>query len=864
MEQTFFDRFRSMRDARLLSKAVSISRELWNLFSTGVSLQLEIRKTGSERPRPFVGIWDDIRFAVRNLLKNRAFSLGAIAMLALGIGVNTAIYSVNAGMSHIVQRFQDPDELAFLWGVEEGWQSAWISGQDYLEWKASATAFRDMGVYRTSTAYVSGSGEPQRVDAVHASTNLFPMLGLTTEIGRLFGPADVDPSAPDAAVLTYRLWMERFGGDPDVLGQTVTLNDIPHTVIGVLPKTVEFEMLWRGTGVFTPLALNPAELTWEDRRYRVIGRLAVGAGMEMAQVQLSAIAARLADAHPETNSEVRARVEAFEDFFYSNDDKLGMALSMAGVVAVLLIACVNLANILLAKGTARQGEIAVRLAVGASRWRMIRQLLSESFILAFVGGVAGIYLGQIGTRLLITSSPHNPFLLEEAGIDGGLLTFVVLVSVAAALAFGLAPALLSTKVSLAEGVKESLAGASSGRARKRFRSWILVGQIALTVPLVLTCAIAYLNVTALERVDMGFERDGLLTLLIDLPVHRYRNGAQWATFYDEALEAVGTVPRIESVAAGSSFPVGGGQRSLYAPMIVQGRETEEGMARGPYGFQAVSPEYFATLGSSLRSGRYFAVGDGPVDPQVAIVNEAFVRFYWPDEDALGKQLMPVPPESPDEETPEPVTVVGVVADFGARFNGDPPGPTLYRPLGQTPTTSSFLVVRTGAEPAVVFPRIREAIRRLDATVPISHLRTSETIVDEWLQETRVIAAALGLIGVLALIMATVGLYGMVAYSVAQRTYELGIRMVLGADRSAVRLNVMKSFVTLSGVGLAIGFLISLALAAVMRSQLAMLQVSWIPSVLGIVGVLTAVVIMASYLPARRATAIEPAVALRCE
>jgi hypothetical protein len=303
---------------------------------------------------------------------------------------------------------------------------------------------------------------------------------------------------------------------------------------------------------------------------------------------------------------------------------------------------------------------------------------------------------------------------------------------------------------------------------------------------------------------------------------------------------------------------------MLAPMVVQGRETLEGIARGPYGFQSVSPEYFNTLGVPIRSGRSFTSNDGAADPPVAIVNEAFTEFYWPDESPVGKQLMPVQGDVSDGIPAGPVTVVGVVADFGATFRGDPPGPTLFRPQQQAPLTWMVLVARTSADPGTVFSQLQSTVRQLDEGVPLSELRTGEAIAARWLQESRVIAAALGLLGALALGLATVGLYGMVAYSTAQRTFELGIRMVLGADRRAVRVAVMRSFLVLSGIGVVVGLMISLAIAAVLRSQLVLLKVSWVPSVLGIVALVLLVVILASYLPARRATTIEPALALRCE
>jgi putative ABC transport system permease protein len=864
METTFFDRLRAAGNRRGASRSgvPLLVAELWSLFWNGLLERLE----AISKLRPFIGFPDDLRFSIRALFKHRIFALSAVLMLALGIGVNTAIFSINKGMASIVQRFHEPEELVLLWGVEPGWDRASVSALDYIEWQRQADAFQDMGFYRGTTRYVTGDGEPRKIRVVQASSNLLPMLGLSTEIGRLHGVNDESPSAPAVAVLTYRLWQERYDGQKDVLGRTMLLNDSPHTIIGVLPRKVEFEMLWRGAGVFTPLILDPAELSWEDRYYRVIARLDSDTSVKQAQTQMSAIAARLAEAQPETNTDVRVRVEPFEEFFYSADDRLAVMLLMMAVVAVLLIACVNLANLLLAKGTARQGEMAIRLAVGASRWRIVRQLLTESFLISFLGGLLGIALGLWGMRLLMTSFASNPFQPEEMSLDWALLIFAFAVSAAAALAFGLTPALICSRVSLGEGVKESKTGASSSLSRKRFRSSILVAQLALTVPLVMTCIVAYLNVRALEHVDFGFPREGLLTMQIDLPTHRYPNDVRRSDYYREAVAAVRSIPGVVGAGAAISLPMGAGWMKNYGPLVVQGRETAEGRAQGPRGFKTATPEYFKVFAATLKRGRYFTAEDTAGGPPVAIVNEAFARFYWPDEDPIGKQLTPVETSAGAfaETSRQPITLVGVVKDIGATFYGEPPEAEIYLPHAQFPNASMYLCARVSGDPLKLIPVVQRILQQIDAEVPITGFRSGEMIMDEWLNESRVIAVTLGLLGVLALGLSVIGLYGMVAYSVAQRTFELGVRIVLGADRADIHTTVMRSFLMLSGLGLLIGLVVSAIMGIVMRSQLAMLQVTWIPTMLGIMGLLTAVTVLASYLPARRATAIEPAVALRCE
>lgn len=817
------------------------------------------------RRNPIAGFWYDLRFAIRSQLKNRGLAVSAVVMLALGIGANTAIFSMNTGMARVVQRFDQPDELVFLWGVTDGRDRVSVSVRDFLEWRTQADAFQDMGVYRQVARYVTGDREPQRITAVQASANLLPMLGLDAEAGRLHGPADEAASAAPVAVITYRFWQNWYGGAAEVLGRTLHSNDEAFTVVGVLPAKVEFEHPWRDAAVFIPLILNLGAPNWEDRSYRVMARLADGTSVEQAQAQMTAIAARLAQAQPETDAEVGARVEPFADYFYSPDDKLAVGSLLLAVFAVLLIACVNLANLLLAKGSARQGEVAIRLALGASRGRVVRQLLTESLLLSFLGGALGVVLGLWGLKLLLTSLPSSPFLPAEVGLDLVVLSHAFAIAVIAALVFGLTPALLASRVSLGESIKEG-GVRSASRSRKRFRNGILVAQLALTVPLVFSCIVGYRQVETLRNLDFGFPTGRLLTAQIDLPAYRFTENAQRTEFVNAAAEAVRGIPGVTAAAAGMNVPIGAGYSSVFGPFVVRGREVEDWSNRGPRGYEVVTPEYFQTIGVSLRRGRLMTTADGPGSPTVAVVNESLVRRYWPDQNPVGQRLIPdvVDGQWGGEDTPGDVTVVGVVADFGATFFGDPPNPAVYLSHLQQPVSSIKLVARTDADPLSLAPALRAAVKRVDPGVPLSQIQSGEGLVDVWLQESRTIAAMLGVLGILALGMAVVGLYGMVAYSVAQRTFELGLRMVLGADAGAIRRTVMRSFVSLAGAGLVIGLFISAIGGFVARSQLVMLRIPLISTVGGVVLLLAGVVLVASYLPARRATSIEPVQALRGE
>jgi putative ABC transport system permease protein len=868
MEETFFDRVGWEQGPR---RGLVFLQEAWSLAWCGVAARL-----GSSTVRGAVtGLDDDLRFAVRSLARSPAFSVGAVVMLSLGIGATNCMFSMNTGMSRVAERFQDPDELVVVWGTRPGVRRTSIRDRDLDPWIVEPGLFEEMGYYASREAYVGGGEEPLKTVEVQASVGLLPMLGIEPEVGRGLAPSDADAAAEPVALVSWRFWQERLAGDPDALGRILVLDEVAHTVIGVLPRKLDSGHPWEGVGAFTPV--RPVVETPEgspgqaERTWRVMARLDDGSSPDQVQARLSALVERSSADRPEDERLAGVWVQPLRDYLYSPQDRMAVWSIILAAVAVLLIACVNLANLLLARGVTRQSEMAVRMAVGASRWQIVRRLLVECFLLAFLGGVAGIYLGSWGMRIMLSSFTTSPFMAEEVAIDPTLLLFTLTVASLAALTFGLTPALLTSNISLGESMKEGSTSTTSSAGRRRFRQGILVAQLALVVPLVVTCVVAFRHVRTLQHVDFGLETERMLTVRVDLPPTRYAAPEEQSDFYQRLLEAMETVPGVEAVGAGVDVPIGAYAFTQLGPLLVEGRDAEEGAARGVGGYKVVTPGFFRALGASFARGRAPGPQDGTHDPLVAVVNEAFADRYWPDEEPVGKRLYTEASRSATFSsylegrgwTPgRAITVVGVVRDFGATFYGDPPSPTVYLPHAQHPTPSMVLVVRTEGDPLSLIPTLREVVRRVGPEVPLTRLLTGEGLVADWLRESRSIAATLGLVGVLALVLAVVGLYGMVSYTVGRRTPELGVRMALGAGAWAIRMSVMRSFLVLGSVGVALGLVLSALGATAMRSQLTMLRTPVLSTALVITVVLMAVVAVASYVPARRATRIEPVRALR--
>jgi len=804
--------------------------------------------------------FEDLRHTVRQLVRNPGFTAAAVITLGLGIGANTSMFNIANAARMIPERFDRPDGLVFLWtSVPPRWGNGSSNMLDVIDWRQRATSFEQMGAFRRAEYVFIGEGEPETITAMRASVNLFPLLGLEAQVGRLPDAEDEAPDAQQVAVLTHAFWQRKFGGSPDALGRTVKLDDVAHTIIGVVPAGLEFDSFWRDAAVFTVLPPNPPETTREYAGTWAVARLSPGVSVEQAQAELDGIAAGLAEAFPETNAERTVVLESMRDFFLPPEDMVAWVATLVAVAGVLMIACINLANLLLARASSRGGEFAVRVALGAGRARIVRQLLTESLLLALAGGALGLLLSRWVVAAINNYADLLTFQPDEIGVSSTLLAYTLLVTVGSALVFGLAPALAASRISPGAALKD--AGASPGRFRTRFRNAIVVAQLALTLPLLIACAMAARQLVFLESLDLGFDRENLLVMHADVPTYRYENPEQWTEYFHEALERVEATPGIEAAGATLSFPIGAGLIMAYdGALVIEGRVGEDPRPADARGYQVITPGYLRVMGVPILRGRGFTDRDRADAPEVAIVNQRMADHYWPEQDALGKRFT----SDPTAAEVQWVTVVGVVGDVGADFWGETARTTLYRPLAQRPRAGMELVVRTAGDPMDAIPALRGAVHALDPEVPLYRFRTVDDFVDTWLNETRVITGMIGGMGLLALGLASVGLFGMIAYSVAQRTREIGVRVALGARRSAIMRLVVQSSLRLVTIGVAIGLVLSLGVAIALMSLLYGAEAPRPLTVVGALVLLFAVALVAAYVPARRATRIDPLAALRTE
>ena len=805
-------------------------------------------------------LFEDIRYGARMLIKNPGFTAIALITLALGVGVNTAMFSFINAMRIIPQRFADPDEVVFLRSTRERQERYRrpVNALDYLDWGEQATIFADMALFSQRTRVLTGGGEPERVMTVQAAADLLPILGFDAQVGRIHRVEEDAVGAEQVALLSDRFWQRRFDGDVDILGQTIILDDLPFTVIGVLPPELDFEpLIYRKIDLLTPLRLDRAKLKRGQLHGTAMARLRPGVTVEQAQAEMSGIAARLAEAYPDTNKEIGVWVQSLGKSLFSPEDRLASLALLAAVGCVLLIACVNLANLLLSKATARGREFAIRAALGAGRGRIVCQLLTESLLLALLGGALGTLVGVWAVDLFMSSQPDTPFRREEMGLHPAVLTYALVLSAAAALVFGLGPALTTSKISLHEALKEGEVS-SAGQSRNRLRNTLVIGQLAITLPLIICAGLVIRHIIALRTVDVGFNTERLLVMQVDLPGHRYESDVARATFFHDATEAIKSTPGVESAASVNHVPLGGARASV--SVIVEGREVEEGARPDFAGYLIVTPGYFTTMEIPLISGRFFSDHDHAEAPRVAIINQQMATKYWPNDDAVGKRFK-TDPDAPDEPW---TTVVGVVGNVGHSGLYQPLRPEVFFPLRQRPQANMVVVARTLGDPMAQAQVLQGKIRRMDPDQPIYGVRTMKDIIHRWLRDDRMAVWCLSGLAALALGLASVGLYGVISFSVAQRTHEIGIRVALGAGRQDILSLVIKRCLILAVVGVGVGLLLSVGVGLALQSQL--YGVSGIDPVtfIAVSALLLGVAAGAGYLPARRATKVDPMVALRYE
>jgi putative ABC transport system permease protein len=805
----------------------------------------------------------DLRFAVRSFRRTPGFTLVAMGTIALGIASATSVFSI--GEAVLLRRLPFPgaERLVHVWvtNPERGERRTVVSGATYLDWAREARSFEALAAYRRVDFNVTGGELPDRVHGVSVTPEFFSVLGLPVALGRL--PSAPDPvAAGGTVVLADAVWRSRFGGDRGVVGRSIVLDGTAHTVAAVLPPGISFP---EGTMLYVPspnrVPVTPvgSEDRSEDRGagyLSVLGRLRADVGLEAAQSEMSALADRLAHEYPQTKAGEGASVVPLRTDLVG-DLRPTFALLLGAVVLLLLIVCANVANLLAVRATRRRRELAVRVSVGASRGRLRRQLLAESVVLAFLGGVPGFAVSVPGTHALVRMAPEGIPRLAEASVDPRVLLFALLATLATGLVFGVAP-----MVGLSADTASGLMAGGGRRRRARpelLRDVIVVTEVALSLLLVVGAGLMIRTFRALDDVNPGFDPSRVLVAHVSLPGSEYGDDAQ-AAFYDEALERIRALPGVESAATILTLPVHWAVRGTFA-FSVEGRVQDPGETTVA-GYQVASPGIFRTLRIPLLEGRAIEESDREGAPVVAVVNDAMARRYWPDGDAVGARItFWGDPTDPDTEW---ATVVGISGNVVKAGLDQPPEPEAYLPVRQIPMPTSTFVVRSDGDPHELATAVRLAVNEVDSKVPLYDLQSMEDVLATSLDQRRFRMRLLGAFAGAALLLAAVGLYGVVSFSVSQRTREIGIRMALGAARDRVVAQVVRHGLTRVGLGLLSGMAASAAVSGAVESLVFGVSTTDPATYATATVLLAAVAVVASLGPALRAARADPAVTVRVE
>src|SRR5262245_14542163 len=794
------------------------------------------------------------------LLKKPGYTTVAALALALGIGANSAIFSVVNAILLKPLPFDDLDRIVTLWEKipSQGVERNEASVANYLDWRAQSNSFENLAIYAWWSANLGGIEPPERVQGFHVTPNLLDTVGIKVALGRNFRPDEDQPGKENVVILTHGLWQRRFGGDPNVVGRTVNVNGVARTIIGVMPP----EMIYpRGGEILAPVALTPVTMSNRVSHYtRAVGRLKEGVSIGQAQADLDAIARRLEQQYPNTNTGrgvgvlpiLKDTVRLYEAATW---------MMMAAVAFVLLIACANVANLTLACATGRMKEIALRLALGASRGRIIRQLLTESVILAIMGGAVGILLAVWGVDAIKAGMPEEaPAMIpgyNQLGVNWSVVVFTLIVSVATGILFGLAPAIQASMPDLNEILKEG-AGKTSGVGRHRLRAALVVGEISLSLVLLAGAGLLMKNFLAIFRINPGFNPNNVLTMGITLPTAKYREEAQLRAFYDELMRRARSLPGVESAALINHLPLGGSNSST--SFLVEGAPDPPPGQDFDARYRVCTSDYFKTMGIPVVGGRSFTEADTADSRRVVIVNETLAKRFWPNGDAVGKHIRFT--GSPDRNPW--MEVIGVAGDVKHDMV-TPITPDFYLPLAQDTWDSMVLVARTQTPPLAFVRPIRGEIQAIDRDQPVFNVYSMAQVRDRSIGHFWLLGAMMSVFGVFALILAATGIYGVMAYAVSQRTREIGVRMALGAQGADIlKLLVIGQGMRMTAIGIVIGLAGAIGLAQAMRGMLfGVNPTDWAPFT-GVTLLMAGVSLLACYIPARRAAKVDPMVALRYE
>jgi len=801
----------------------------------------------------------DVRYAARLQRKNRGFTIVAVIALALGIGANTAIFSVVNTVLLRPLPYKDPERLVLVWedATKQGYPHDTPAAANFVDWRDQNHVFEGMAAISDESFNLTGSGDPERLEGNTVSASLFPLLGVDPHIGRVFTAAEDQPGSQHVVLLSYALWQRRFGADPGIVGKALTLNGESHIVVGVMPARFQFPST--DSQVWVPIALTQEDAANRNRHYlQVVARLKPGVSLAQAQSEMNTIAARLQQQYPESNTDLGAAVQSLHEYLVG-DIKPALLVLLGAVGLVLLIACANVANLLLARAAVRQKEIAVRVALGAKRSRLMRQFLTESVLLSLLGGLVGLAIAYGGLIVLKAFIPENISQAREISLDLKVLGFTFLISVLTGLIFGLAPAVQAARFNQIETLKEGGRDAATGGSGKRLRSVLVTAEVAISLVLLIGAGLLINSFLRLRNVDPGFRAENLLTMKIVLPDTKYERRAQRAAFYTDLIQRVKSLAGVKSAAVTTNLPLYRQGNSISVDI--------EGQPAPPPGQERIvvtriiSPGYFDTMGIPLLRGRPLTEQDTETTQNVVVISETMARRYWPGEEVVGKRIAVGKVRKPEDW----IQIVGVVKDVRQFELTADPKPQMYLPYRQFGFfDAQDLVVKTDVDSASLAATVRKAVWEIDKDQPVSNIRTMEEILADSIARQRFSMLLLAIFAGVALVLAGVGIYGIMSYSVAQRTHEIGIRMALGAQTGAVLKLAVGYGMKLVVAGLVIGLIAAFALTRVMATLLFGVTATDPTTFTLISLLLIAVAVLASYVPARRATKVNPIIALRYE
>jgi putative ABC transport system permease protein len=791
----------------------------------------------------------DLRYSVKMLLKNPGFTAIAVLALALGIGANSAIFSVVNAILLRPLPYADAERLVWIWGKSPSGDKGAVSPPDFLDYRKQSQSFGQLAAFIQATHNLNDMDNPERISGAATSANFFDTLGVKPMLGRTFFAEEEQAGHDSVAILSHGIWQRRYGSDPNIVGKSIPLDGKPFTIVGVMPPGFNFPEkaeVWE----VAPFYLKGMTVR-KAHFLRLVGRLKPNVKLDQAQAEMDVVSGQLAQQYPDTNKGYGLMLVSLNEKVIGNI-RSTLLMLLGAVGFVLLLACANVANMLLARAAGRQKEIAIRTALGARRSRLLRQLLTESVFLAMLGGFAGTLLAFVGTKLLIASTSSNVPRLEEVTLDSRVLIFSFAISILTGLVFGLVPALQASRPDLNETLKEGGRSSGGGAKRNRISNVLVVAQVALALVLAIGAGLMIRSFSRLQDVNPGFTTNNLLTMQIELPQTKFPKPPQRANFFNQLQEQIRAVPGVVSMATVSELPLSGQLNDTY--FHVDGGSTDPSQSKILANYRSTSSGYFKTMGIPFKSGRDFTSQEVNEGAKVVVVNEMIAEKYFANQDPTGKRLII------DFNEAVPYEIVGVVGNIHHLGLDRSISPEMYIP--QFPSGATNVVVQTKSNPADITGAVRGAVRAVDRDQPIANLKTMDELVEASVSQPQFRTLLLGVFAALALILAAVGIYGIISYSVAQGTHDIGLRIALGAQRQGIFKLILMNALRLVLIGLFIGLTLSLVLTRFLSNLLYGISATDPTTYLWVSLFLVGVALAASFIPAYRATRVNPLVALR--